>query len=182
MHICQQYFSARSILWWTGKYIVPFISSVPLLTYRHASLFLEISFYSLIPTIFDVLIYLAALRKIAADITLQSGKNVKWIVLYLLERRYVWLINQTSSETFSSSILSLPLIKTTILLCIYQDICSRYLLKSSSSRRGYWAFLPVHFCFYLFAFCFFSPTIQFLNCFLPILNLFVVYNRFLPLL
>lgn len=148
MHICQQYFSARSILWWTGKYIVPFISSVPLLTYRHASLFLEISFYSLIPTIFDVLIYLAALRKIAADITLQSGKNVKWIVLYLLERRYVWLINQTSSETSSSSILSLPLIKTTILLCIYQDNSARDIYLKVHLLEGD----IEHFYRYIFAF------------------------------
>ena len=75
-------------------------------------------------------------------------KNVKWIVHHLLERRYVWLINQTSSETFSSSILSLPLIKTTILLCIYQD---------NSARDIYWKVHLLegdieHFYRYIFAF------------------------------
>ena len=51
--------------------------------------------------------------------------------------------------------------------------CSRNSRKSSYSKRGYWACLRLMFSF---------PAIRFLICFLSILNLFAVCNKFLSLL
>ena len=62
-------------------------------------------------------------------------------------------------------------------------ICSWNCLKSSSSRREYWAFLPRMFLLLLFCFLIFSsPATQFLKCFLLTLNLLAVCNIFLLLL
>lgn len=183
MHICQQYFSARSILWWTGKYIVPFISSVPLLTYRHASLFFRnklLLSYSNYLWCFNLF---SCTSKNCCWYNSSVWKKCK-VNCTLSLRETVCMANKPNF--FRNLFIIYPFFAFNknhhLVMHLPRQLGSRYLLKSSSSRRGYWAFLPVHFCFYLFAFCFFPPTIQFLNCFLPILNLFVVCNRFLPLL
>ena len=59
-------------------------------------------------------------------------------------------------------------------------LCLRNSHKSSSSGRGYWAYLPRIFLLLLFCFLMLpSPAIQFVTCFLSILNLFAVCDIFL---